>query len=235
MTSQIRKLAVVLMTFTIGVSVAVLYRLYRAPDAVLPAVAKVDQRLSCFPGLSVSVGKSSAQREFFPAVALGENAWSRRFRSDWYSRYLEAMNELPLAALINEDESYRFLWLRTFHNPVAIHVWRAGERRFLVVKRMNGSGGYVPGTVDLYWARSLSEDDWDIFMMHLEHSLYWSMPTRDDRMLHDGAQWIMEGYREGRYHFVDRQSPETGAYRDACIYLLEQSGLLAEIPTDDVY
>lgn len=235
MTSQIRKLAVVLVTFTIGVSVAMLYRLYEAPDAVLPEAAKVDQRLSCFPGLSVTVGKSSAQIEFFPAVALGENEWSRRFRSDWYSRHLEAMNELPLTALVNEDESYRFLWLRTFHNPVAIHVWRAGERHFLVAKRLNGSGGYVPGTVDLYRARSLSEDDWNSFMTHLEHSEYWAMPTQDEQTSPDGAQWIMEGYREGRYHLVDRQSPDNGTYRDACIYLLRQSGLLAEIPTNDVY
>jgi hypothetical protein len=87
----------------------------------------------------------------------------------------------------------------------------------------------------LYWARSLSENDWDAFVMHLEHSEYWSMSTKDDRMLTDGAQWIMEGYREGRYHVVDRQSPDAGAYRDACLHLLRQSGLLEEIPAVEVY
>lgn len=105
----------------------------------------------------------------------------------------------------------------------------------MVLKRLNGRGGYDPGTVDLYWARSLSENDWDAFMLHLEHSAYWLMPPENDRGWEDGAQWIMEGYREGRYHVVDRQSPDAGAYRDACLYLLRQSGLLAEIPANEVY
>jgi hypothetical protein len=115
-------------------------------------------------------------------------------------------------------------------------VWRTGDRYFTVVKRLNGRGGYAPGTFDLYWARSLSADEWDAFMMQLEDSEYWQMPTRDNRMMaQDGAQWIMEGYREGRYHAVDRQSPDEGAYRDACMYLLSQSGLLAETPANEVY
>ena len=215
-----RKLAVALITFTIGVSITAIYRLYCLPEIVLPEVTKVDRRFSCFPGLSVRVAS--------------EDVSSGPFRN-WYSRHLEAMNELPLATLLNEDESYRFLWLRSFHHPVAIHVWRTGEQYFMVVKRLSGRGGYAPGTVDLYRANSLSEDEWDAFMLHLEHSQYWSMPTEDDRMCNDGAQWRMEGYREGRYHAVDRQCPDAGAYRDACMYLLRQSGLLAEISTNEVY
>lgn len=229
------KLAVALVTFTIGVSATAIYWLYRMEDVELPAVATLDTRSSCFPGLSVRVLKSSAQTEFFPAVALSENAWSRSFLNGWYSRQLEAMNELPLAALEDEDESYRFLWLRTFHQPVAIHVWRTGVRHFMVVKRLNGQGGYEPGTFDLYWARSLSENDWNAFMMHLEHTEFWLMPTENPSAMFDGAQWIMEGYREGRYHVVDRQSPGPGAYADAGLYLLRQSGLLADMPAKDVY
>lgn len=90
------------------------------------------------------------------------------------------MNEQPLSALENEDESYRFLWLRTFHKPVAIHVWRTGVRHFMVVKRLNGQGGYDPGRFDLYWSHSLSENEWDGFMTHLEHSQYWLMPTEEE-------------------------------------------------------
>lgn len=232
MTRQFLKLAVALATFTVAVSVTAIYRLSSLPDAILPEVVKFDHPFSCFPGLSVRVPKSNVQTEFFPAQAM---SGKRFFINGWYSRHLEAMNELPLSSLENEDESYRFLWLRTFHRPVAIHVWRAGDRHFLVLKRLNGRGGYAPGTSDLYWARSLSENDWDAFMLHLEHSAYWLMPTEDDRMFQDGAQWILEGYREGRYHVVDRQSPDSGAYRDACMYLLRQSGLLAEIPANEVY
>ena len=213
-----------------------IYWLYTLPDVQVPEASRAYKRVSCFPGLSVRVVKSTAQTEYFSAVALSENAWGRHFLNGWYSRQLKAMSELPLAALANEDESYRFLWLRTFHHPIMVHVWRTDTRHFMVVKRLNGRGGYDPGTFDLYWSRSLSDDEWDAFMMHLEHSQYWLMPTEDDGPpANDGAQWIMEGYREGRYHVVDRQSPDTGAYADACLYLLRQSGLLAEIPAKEVY
>ena len=227
------KLTLALVTFTVGVSLTALYRSYTLEDVALPDVVRMDPRFSCFPGLSVSIPKSTAQKDYFP-VFLSENAQAAHFLNDWYSRHLQVMNELPLTALVNEDESYRFLWLRSFHRPVSVHVGRAGTRYFMVVKRLNGRGGYDPGTSDLYWARSLSENDWDAFMMHLEHSSYWTMQTEYDAGLTDGAQWILEGYRDGRYHVVDRQSPD-GAYRDACLHLLRKSGLLAELPADQVY
>lgn len=223
MTRIFLKLGVALLTFTLGVSITAIYWLYYLPDAKLPHVAKVNARYSCFPGLSLRVAKSNSQTEYFPLY-------------DSYSVHLKAMHESPLPSLIDEDESYRFVWLRSFHRPVMVHVWRTGDRYLTVVKRLNGRGGYAPGTSDLYWARSLTVNDWDSFMMHLEHAQYWQMPTRDNRMMaQDGAQWILEGYREGRYHVVDRQSPDTDAYRDACMYLLRQSGLLAETPVNEVY
>lgn len=235
MTRILLKLAIALVTFEIGVAVTAIYRYYGVTDMVVPDVIISEQWSFCFPGLSVRVLKSSAQTEFFAPAALSESPWSARFLNGWYSRHLDAMYERPLSALENEDESYRFLWLRTFHKPVAIHVWRSGAQHFIVVKRLNGRGGYEPGRFDLYWSHLLSENEWDAFMLHLEHSQYWLMPTEDNRMMNDGAQWVMEGYREGRYHVVDRQSRDDGAYRDACLYLLRQSGLLAEIPANEVY
>ena len=52
-------------------------------------------------------------------------------------------------------ESYRFLWLRTFHKPIAVRVWSADSRYYLVVKELSGQGGYEPGRIivsglDLY-------------------------------------------------------------------------------------
>ena len=37
------------------------------------------------------------------------------------------------------------------------------------------------------------------------------MPDGDEKEVHlDGAQWILEGVRNGKYHVVDRWSPEKG-------------------------
>ena len=142
---------------------------------------------------------------------------------------------MPLASWPAQG-SYRFLWLRTFHHPVAIHIWRDGSKRFLVAKQLSGAGGYDPGKVNFEHVRLLSDEQWNEFMINLEHACFWQMPTEDDHMLlNDGAQWILEGHREGHYHVVDRQSPDVGAYRNACLYLLRTSGLLKDIPLQEVY
>jgi len=226
-------LAVSLVTFIIGVSVTGILWLYSGPDVTLPETAKFDMRSSCFPGLSVGVNKSPARTTYFPLSGLAATRFGSR--GYWYSRQLKAMNELPLGALENEDESYRFLWLRTFHHPISIRVSRTGDHYFMEVKQLSGLGGYEPGTLDVNWGCAISEDEWDLFLTHLEHSNFWLMPAQGDVVSTDGAQWIMEGYRESRYHVVDRQSPAPGAYADACLYLLRQSGLLAKIPADEVY
>jgi len=138
MTRIFLKLGVAVITFTLGVSVTAIYWLDYSPDVSLPDIAKVDARYSCFPGLSLRVVKSQS-------------------RYDAFSDHLKAMNELPLAASVDEDESYRFLWVRSFHRPVMVHVSRSGERYFIVVKRLNGKGGYSPGTVDLRSEEHTSE------------------------------------------------------------------------------
>ncbi len=226
------RLAVALVTFTLGLSVTTFYGLYR-----LPEVTKLEGPTpsSCFPGLSVRIVKPTSPSAYFPPVAISENALLNEFRIDWYSMHLLAMNEAALPSLVKEEESYRFLWLRSFHHPIAIHVWRSGSKQFIVAKRLSGAGGYKPRTLNINNTRQLSDDEWSELMMHLEDSRFWQMSTADDRMSNDGAQWILEGYRQGRYHLVDRQCPDLGGYREACLYLLRISGLLYDIPWEEVY
>jgi hypothetical protein len=223
------RLGVALVTFSLGVSLSVTNWHDDLPKVKLEEPVPP----SCFPGLSVGVDKPQAT--YFPLIIFSENSWGNQFRSDWYSKHLQAMNEAPLASLVQEDESYRFLWLRTFHDPIAIRVWRSGSKQFIVAKRLNGSGGYEPGTLDAIHTRALSNSEWIEFLMHLETSCFWQMKSMDDNLLEDGAQWIIEAYRQGRYHLVDRQCPEPGSFREAGLYLLRISGLLEGIPEGQIY
>ena len=51
-------------------------------------------------------------------------------------------------------------------------------------------------------------------MAAFESANFWNLPTlpdADENALElDGAQWIIEGVRNGTYHIVDRWSPEAG-------------------------
>jgi len=146
------------------------------------------------------------------------------FRNEWYSKHLKAMDESSLNSMAGSDETYRFLWLRTFHHPIAIRVWRKGEERNMAFKELDGAGGYDPGKLIANLTRRLTTDEWDKFIKLLQQASYWQLPTESRNGGRDGAQWILEGKKDEQYHVVDRWSPEGGSYREACLYLLKLSG-----------
>ena len=55
---------------------------------------------------------------------------------------------------------------------------------------------------------------------------FWNLPAADPtRFGHDGAQWILEGVKGGRYHVIDRWSPEDGPYRKLMLDLVATAGV----------
>lgn len=152
------------------------------------------------------------------------------------------MKEPALSAALNcKIESYRFLWLRTFHWPVAIRLWQANGQRYLVVKRLSGKGGYEPGRLVVNRRRILTEEQWNTFKGYLDRISYWRLPTEEEvevnpdgsvTVTEDGAQWILEGVRENSYHIAVRRGAK-GTYRESCLYLLRLSGL--KVRMEDIY
>jgi len=146
------------------------------------------------------------------------------FRNDWYSKHLKAMDEPSLSSIAEPDETYRFLWLRSFHHPIAIRVWRTGEERNMVFKELDGAGGYEPGKLIVNQTQQIAVKEWDEFISLLQRASYWRLPAEKKESGCDGAEWILEGKKGERYHLVDRWSPDGGSYREACLYLLKLSG-----------
>jgi hypothetical protein len=136
----------------------------------------------------------------------------------------------------SQQESYRFLWLRSFHHPIAVRIWSSGHKQFVSVKELNGAGGYDAGKLISDRVHPVTKEKWAEFTGFLEEICYWELPTEDDDLVGtDGAQWILEGMREGRYHIVDRWTPESGRYREVCLYLLKLSRLKIDPSGEDVY
>jgi hypothetical protein len=170
------------------------------------------------------------RQRYFPRGSLSTNEWSDRFKANWYSRSLTAMKEPSLSVGQKRDiESYRFLWLRSFDNPIVVRIWRSQSNVYLITKQLDGDGGRHPGKLVVNKSRSLSMKEWDEFITLLGQSSYWTSPTTIDDLGNDGAQWILEGAKEGRYHIVDRWTPKADDnHRKACWYLVELSGLKPE-------
>jgi hypothetical protein len=111
-----------------------------------------------------------------------------------------AMNEPPLSA--SGPETYRFVWMRHHHNPVAVRVTRAGDGVAIVTVQADEHDPRNARRHEL----TANLDGWKKLRAHLDAADFWNMagdPDDDQRGL-DGADWVLEGRRGGVYHSVIR-------------------------------
>lgn len=148
-------------------------------------------------------------QQYFPTGSLDS------FKVNWYSKHLKAMHEPSLYELSRQDpnaEVYRFLWLRTFHHPIAIRlVVRKNGSGWINARMTSGKAGYAPGGIRRSSVSWLPRAKTQSLLAAFESAGFWNLPTdppADDRVVLDGAQWILEGVRGGEYHVIDRCSPE---------------------------
>ena len=146
----------------------------------------------------------SPEVRYFPVGTFGSPN-SDLFAREWYSKHLVAMGEPSLSCgALKDTETYRFLWLPTWLNPVAVRVYRRGGDFGLEAVILDGAGGYDPGQVSRRITRALSRDEWQTVIAQLQRIQFWQMATTGGNHGFDGAQWIVEARRDGRYHIVDR-------------------------------
>jgi len=148
------------------------------------------------------------------------------FLRGWYSRYLRAMLEPSLSCGARPDGfAYRFLWLRSFHHPIAMRIEKSGSSVTLSAVELDGTGGNAPGGIVKSVQRELSSAEQDEFLAKLARVDFWRLRKNEERFGLDGAQWVLEGAENGQYRVVERWSPPPGAYRDVCLLLLQFTGI----------
>jgi len=221
-------------TFLAGIILATIY--YRLPreheivpkPATAPTIETCKENSSSFPGLSKPLGSLKKYRNGYFPERVFDDGWSGADGSfdTWYGKHLAAMGESSLLDIDNADtESYRFLWLRSFHHPISVRIERRGYTFGLKAVELDGSGGYEPGKIRQTDDVVIYSDQWCRFTSLLDEAKFWEQPTSSDSSLGwDGAQWILEGVNDERYHIVHRWSPTADTFREACMYLLELSG-----------
>jgi hypothetical protein len=160
-------------------------------------------------------------------------------KRNWISSELRNMDEPSLWEVSQKQklEIYRFVWLRSFHQPAAVRLTiDAGGSGDLVVKVLSGEGGYAPGSIVMNQQSHVSPFEAHSFIEKLSNANFWALSTirMEAAGGRDGAPWIMEGTKNGTYHIVDRWSPRTDTYRDACTYLAFALAKL-KIPDREIY
>jgi len=161
-------------------------------------------------GAPIAESCSESPDRYFPVGTFG---LADLFTRVWYSKTLVAMEQPSFSCGVLEDtETYRFLWLRTWQKPVVVRVFRRGDDYGLEAVILDGgrgndpeARGYDPGHVSRRVTKGLSRDEWQTVIAGLEGVQFWQMATnRVDLAGFDGAQWIVEARRNGRHHIVDR-------------------------------
>lgn len=178
-------------------------------------------------------GPPSETSGYFPPALFQQTvrcgfSWRKRrvlneFEDGWYSKHLQAAGERPLLFATGSPETLRFTWLRSFHPPVIVRVeWASTGAATLTATMLSGAGGYEPGEVSNTISRTLKQDEVERLLILRQAAL--REPPVDCTMMLDGARWVVEAAGPGGYHYVNRQSPETGPVRELGLALLSFTG-----------
>lgn len=152
-----------------------------------------------------------------------------KFKKFWNPEVLKNFKEPSLEKpAVKIEESYRFIWIPSFHNPIAIRVWRSGESKFIVVKKTNGQD-FEMGKLSYEKTRKMTEEEWLKFTNLLDRISFWKMAEIDMNQVPstDGAHYSIEGRKDNQFHEVHRNTGnnEQAEVRELGAYLLSLSEL----------
>lgn len=166
---------------------------------------------------------------YFPKGYFSFDEKLDQFIYSWYSGQLRALKEPSIYELYRDEKViiYRFLCLRTFHNPfsVRVHINDDGIA-FLYYKRTDGAGGYDPGKLVESHMRVLNENEKEHLLNKIKNKKFWVLPAHLRKSTGcDGSEWIIEGAKNGMYHLVDRWTPQSGNIRNLGLYFIKLAGV----------
>ena len=165
---------------------------------------------------------------YFPPKTFQSGAGD--FVVQWYSSVLYELNEKPLWPPDPAQTTYRFLWMRSFHDQVTITMTvqpdGQGQLRLNVYQRLKQQ---LQSSTQPLTKEQVSE-----VLALIQKATFWTMTTRsEDLGGNDGAEWVLEGVQGGQYHLVTRWSAGGTAFGQALMELLRLSNY--NPPANEIY
>lgn len=169
----------------------------------------------------------------------------------------KSLQERPLAEVGAKAVAYRFIWLRSFHQPVSVMAFLPDSGAGLLVgkvlepeprrspaepfrqERLRTVVVNLPARrcmqlrASLAWQAFSQIDQYDDLTRPplYDFELFGKRFSSRTEYMKDGAQWIMEGWNHGSYRVCQRQSPpEEDALRQMALFMLAEAKLL---PTNE--
>lgn len=160
-------------------------------------------------------------------------AKSTEYQLTWWSNTLRMFKEPILDARLKKDV-YRFLWLRSFHEPIVITLQKNNRDVSILWKRIkyrDTSGSSYDISVVL---KKIPRNKWQKFEKMLGSIDYYTMHSKDYRSnATDGATWILEASVNGTYQITERSGYIYPAYTRILEYLIQLTDL--NLPEKEIY
>lgn len=137
-----------------------------------------------------------------------------RGRESFYTGYLAAMKEPSLFKRDKErpDFELRFTWLRTFHDPLAIRIWRLHDTYMIRTIRLARQKDYSPGPATLDKTRKLTPTEWQTLKTLIDIPSMLKPMSEQEQLATtggaDGAMWIFETWAEEKYQMLEFWCPK---------------------------
>lgn len=202
MKQVLTRAATALLTFALGVTAASIW-ISKPPSAV-----------------------SSPPRSKGCQISFEPTLLTKAIHEDGDPQLSKAFQEMPLYMMPGcVDEAYSLIWIPAFHPPALVRVWRVGDQSFMVAKTLDTKGWSKFGNLTESNACTLTAFEWRDFTNLVDHAGYWELPkTTEEIIPQDGAVWIIDGLRSGKYHWVRRRIPRE-QFAEMCKHLIRLSGL----------
>jgi hypothetical protein len=182
---------------------------------------------------------------YFPVAAFRDSGspTGDQHKAFMYSSPLFYMKEPKIYQDKSNNEVYRFLWIRSFDDPIAIRLEKNNDQIILFwrsCKLTDHQDQASPIVVSRH--RKIDNQTWLKFLSLLNDIDFFtmsSMPVEnkvtDDEYPEvtvdylDGADWILEGKKGENYHVVTRNSPDKESkYFKCCDFLINMTDLKIE-------
>jgi hypothetical protein len=176
---------------------------------------------------ALETNNASLFLNYFPPQTFTSRA--DNFQMFWYSRDLYSMAEKPLWPPSSSlQTTYRFTHLGAFTGPKTVSLTVLPDGTGSVrTKAMSVSHD----ALEIDDTVAVTPEKIARFSSALTKTDFWNMRPEEPSRGLDGAEWILEGVQNGKYHIVVRwcpaiesPSPQALAFADAARLLLEFAG-----------
>lgn len=127
-----------------------------------------------------------------------------QFTYKWHSGLLFNLHEPVLYSYSGESEAIRFVWLRTFDEPIVVRLNNTEEGVFINLKTLQGHSGFKTGEIKLDTAWTIDNAEWKKITGKLDNNNFWNAASEPESTGKDGIDWVLEVRTRKKYHFINR-------------------------------